>query len=483
MQPPKRRPVLRAAAPSLYLDERSAESSTRLADDYGNRFLNHWFVEAQAETALPELRALGQILRCNAEDWGKEEFAANCVKTALGLSRQMEHVWPGLYQLAALIKERGYYTQDIESWELKKTLLGKTTFEEWFTAYIHPSFEAFTRMEAEYKLAEQTGAPLPRQIDLSPKQQAQVVAATQGYGTAAGVVDAHTAPVGRPPKTRDNVPGFDSDRGNSGVDTYRRIQKLARGGNAQAAALLDQIDRKETTPHAAYIELGLRRPQITVQLEPDLHDQLKAWTETNGATTRDVVEDALEMFFRRMADLEEAPKQDRISNAELDPAPSSNGFGDLLGDVQHSRIAFQGMTRPPAEPEPEPEPTEQDEEPIELPPTDELEDTPPRARSHSRKKKPQPPAPELEDGAYITQDHAALVAQRTRQTLDNHTKAAKARGDGTVRFDSPDPRYVCIERNLAAEDTRWRVFRAQTELPDDQPRRYAAPRHAIDDMV
>ena len=464
----KRPPALRPAPPTTYLDEGSCTTSALEADRYGNKFLDHWFCEDQERTSLPELKALAQLLRCNADDWGKEEFASNCLKTALGLSRQVEHVWPGLYQLAALIKERGYYKQDIESWERKKTLYGKETFEEWFCEYIHPSFEAFTRMESQFKLAEQTGAPLPRTINLdglSTGQQVKVAQAAEGYGAAAAVLEETTAPVGRPAETTDNIRNSDNSYGTSGADTYRRIQKLAREGNQQAAGLLDQIDRGETNPHAAYISLGLRRPQITVQLEPDLHDQLKAYTERTGDKTREVVADALELFFRRMSALED-------QTPEPSPAvvPAAIAL-DLLGDVASTPVPFQGQQKALSF---EGQPDLRAEELKEIPLGKEA--------THSRTKKPRPPAPDYVDLQLVSTTEAVLIVDLSKQSIHSKRQKSTLNGVPEVWIDSPDPRFKGVKLDLRTSgdgrDFRWRVHLADApaKTPDlDQPRGLARP--------
>lgn len=410
--------VLRPAAsdPRIPLGEAEGRLNLRYVEEKSQRKVDHWFTQHQDECS--ELMPLQQLMRCNVEEWGEDRFASSCLREVVAASRQLEMTWPLLYKVAALVKEQGYFTRSIGYGAGQTQLAGCDSFEAWFRRYVHPNFGVFTRMEEEFKLAATTNAPLPalNLADLEPKEKEKVVSVTQGYGAAVEVQPSPGQGARTDLQHPDNIRKSGDSYGTSGVDTYRRIQKLARGGNAQAAALLDQIDRKETTPHAAYIALGLRRPQITVQLEPELHDQLKAWTEATGDTTRDVVESALEIFFRRMANLNVEAQEVPEPEPEPEPSPAID---------------------PPSatEPEPRPEPARQDQ--------------PPQPAGEQSGERPQ--LGDLISGAQV-----GRLLGKSLAHASNAIKRAQEKGKpiATIQQDGWE-----LVRVLAEEDKRWRVIK------------------------
>ncbi|MDA9867993.1 hypothetical protein N9C85_01005 [Synechococcus sp. AH-224-I15] len=462
--------MLRAAAPTRKLDEGGCMSSRRQADRYGNKFLDHWFVEAQAKSALPELKALGQILECNAEDWGKEEFASNCLKTALGLSRQAEQVWPGLYQLAALIRERGYFTQDIESWELKKTLHGKETFEEWFTAYIHPSFEAFTRMEDQFKLAEQTNAPLPRTIDLNGlggNKARNVIAETEG---AKAALDYH--------RENGNSHGGDRKSDNFKVDNINLEKPTKPSGDERLRVLgelekaadkdprideiLAQHDRKEISLHRAAQLAGLRNRKLSVNITEELDDQLREFASGNEMTMREVVEASLRRYFRQSKQI---VLEDQPQEPILQVVPTTNGF-NVLEDMAATVEPFQNQAAAP-EPEPTPEP---EPEPVPEVDTSELNEKPLKPKKRRSK------CPE----GYVGTTEAANALDYHRVSLHGKLQTAKDAGELQCVVYGKNDGLVKATAIVGehGQPSWWKVERTTPAADPDQPRPRAQPTEA-----
>lgn len=306
----------------------------------GEHALNMAQLSARAESnsfdlhyVAPTLKQLEALVENGVSEWGDKQALADAtllrlVKAAKGL----DNFWLLIYKTAAIVRDNELYrlasastpSQGRVDWATKPC----DSFEDWWVEHMKAPFERFKTFERAAQLAALHGIAIQEGQSaedflkgLRPKQKVQVAQVTGTINQAAAVQEGLTAPHGGDRRSdnfkSDNIrlDPLSKEGGTGGVQTYRKIQKLAREGNEQAAALLDQIDRGETTPHAAYVVLGLRRPQITVQLEPGLHDQLKAWTEATGDTTRDVVESALEMFFRRMASLVE-------EQSETEPEPA-----------------------------------------------------------------------------------------------------------------------------------------------------------------
>jgi hypothetical protein len=301
----------------------------------GEHALNMAQLSARAESnsfdlhyVAPTLKQLEALVENGVSEWGDKQALADATLLRLvKAARGLDNFWLLIYKTAAIVRDNELYrlasastpSQGRVDWATKPC----DSFEDWWVEHMKAPFERFKTFERAAQLAALHGIAIREGQSaedfingLRPEQKVKVAQATGTLNQASAVQEQHSPGQGARTELQDNILKLDNGYGTGGVQTYRRIQKLARGGNAEAAELLDQIDRGETTPHAAYVALGLRRPQISAQLEPWLHEELMAWTEATGDSVRDAVESALEMFFRRMKRLEEQPEPKAVPAVE-----------------------------------------------------------------------------------------------------------------------------------------------------------------------
>lgn len=362
-----------------------------------NPFHSHF-----SDSALKRLKAL---MANDALEWANNQAVAdalllNAVKAAEGLDRH----WSYIYELAALVRDSELFRTSAEGSGFASS--PAETFDAWWETNMQAPFAKFKEFEQTYHLAARFGISVEGKTEDQAKDEIKTaragVVATSNWAGGEALREERGLGHGgdrRSESFKVDTINLEKQTGTNALRLYREVKQAAAAGDALAQELLEKLDRKEIKPAAAARQLGLRRPQITVPLRPDLDARLRKVVEAEETTIREVTEMALERFLDWLEQAEEAEGEE--------PVP---------------------------EPEPRPEPARQDPPP-----------TPAGEQSAER--------PQL--GDLIVGNQIGPLLGKSLAHASNAIKRAQEKGKpvATIQQDG-----WTLVRELAAEDKRWRVI-------------------------
>jgi len=305
-----------------------------------NPFHSHF-----SDSVLKRLKAL---MANDALEWANDQAVAdalllNAVKAADGLDRH----WSYIYELAALVRDSELFRAGAEGSGFASS--PAETFDAWWETNMRAPFAKFKEFEKTYHLAARFGISVE---GLSVKEAQDLAISRGDLAEAAELQAEHGRPAHRPVTagmdavSSNIVTALPLKRtaGNNALQLYREVKRAASDGDALAKELLEKLDRKEIKPAAAARQLGLRRPQITVPLKPELDARLRKVVAAEETTIREVTEMALERFLDWLEQAEEdsegelrapepAPVFIDVDGGEPQRAPAPAAAGIKEGDL------------------------------------------------------------------------------------------------------------------------------------------------------